>query len=115
MKNNFYIHGNAIFEGIIYIRSVNNDFGGLSFPETAIVSTLHLPEQAINEPVRAQGSESKGVPNLDDILVWENLKNPSTEKSNIYFNNNPGKYILSVYGYSWDGKWNSGRLILNVR
>jgi hypothetical protein len=114
-KNNFYIHGNAIFEGVISIRSVNNDFGGLNFPETAILSTLHLPGKAVNESVRTPRSKSEGIPNLDDILVWENLKGISTGKSSIYFNNNPEKYILSVYGYDRDGKWNTGRLILNVR
>lgn len=115
VKTNFYIHGNAIFEGIINISSVNNDLGGLNLPETAILSTMQLPEKVANESLRSQKSESKGLPNLDDILVWEDLKNKLTGKNSIYFNNNKGKYILSIYGYDGSGKWNSGKLILNVQ
>ena len=113
-KTNLYIHGNAIYEGIIDIRSLNNDLGGLSFPKTAILSTLQLPDKAVNKSVRTQRPKSEGLPNLDDILVWESLEENSTGKSNIYINNNQEKYILSVYGYSQNGKWNSGRIILNV-
>ncbi len=113
-KTNFYIHGNTIFGGIINIRSVNNDLAGLNLPETAILSKLYLPEKVENKSVRAQKSESEGMPNLDDILVWENLKNASKGTNKIYCNNNPGKYILSIYGYGEDGKWNSGKLIIDV-
>jgi hypothetical protein len=113
-KTNFYIHGNAIYEGIIDIRSLNNDLGGLSFPKTAILSTIQLPDKADNKSFRSQRPKSNGLPNLDDVLIWESLKKNSTGKSNIYINNNPGKYMLSVCGYSQNGKWNSGRLILNV-
>ncbi|MCG6189277.1 carboxypeptidase-like regulatory domain-containing protein [Maribellus maritimus] len=114
-KTNFYIHENAIFEGIINIRSVKNDLGGLNFPKTAILSTIHLPDKANNQSVKAQKSELEGLPNLDDILVWKDLKKAPKEKENIYFNSNPGKYSLLIYGYSKDGKWNSGSLILNIR
>lgn len=112
--NNFYIHGNAIFEGLIDIRSVNNDFGGLSMPQGTILSTFQLPQKEEYLPIIAEKPVDPGMPNIDDILIWKNLKPLSSGKESIYFNNNPGIYKISIYGFDASGKWHSGEVIVDA-
>lgn len=110
--NNFYIHGNAIFEGIIDIRSVNNDFGGLGIPPNTILSTFLLPQKGDYLPIVSEKPAETGIPNIDNILIWKKLIPGSAEKESIYFNNNPGRYNIFVYGFDSNGKWHSGKIIL---
>ncbi len=112
--NNFFVHGNAIFEGIIDIRSVNKDFGGLSIPPNTLLSTFQLPQKAGYSPIITKKPDDPGLPNIDDILVWKSLKPLSSGKENIYFNNNPGLYKISVYGFDSSGKWHYGKVITEI-
>mgnify|MGYP005838418409 CR=1 FL=1 len=109
--NNFYIHGNAIFEGLIDINSVNKDFGGLSMPENTILSTFMLPQREKYIPHIAEKPEKSHLPSLDQILEWKILSERSSGKESIYFNHNPGPYNIFVYGFDLNGKWHSGRII----
>jgi len=110
----FYIHGNAIFEGIVNIKSVNNDFGGLTMPSSTVLSTLSLPVKKQYYPVEARRSKLKGMPELNQILKWGTLGQSSSSSVGISLNDNPGSYRISIYGFDRDGNWHNGRLIFNV-
>ncbi|MDX2413664.1 MAG: hypothetical protein QNK33_00615 [Bacteroidales bacterium] len=110
----FYIHGNTVFEGIVNIKSVNNDFGGLTMPSSTVLSTLSLPVKKHYYPIERNMSELKGMPDLDQILKWDTREQSSNSSVGVYLNNNPGKYRILIYGFDNDGKWYNGKLIFNV-
>lgn len=110
----FYIHGNTIFEGIVNIKSVNNDFGGLAMPSSTVLSTLSLPVKKQYKPIETGRSELKGIPDLDQILKWDILEESSNASVGVYLNDNPGRYIISIYGFDINGKWHSGKLIFDI-
>ncbi len=103
--NQFYIHGNNIFSGIMNIESVNRDFGGLKLPETSILGTIDFPLRAESDLINNEYIQDKTLPVLDNILLWKTKQAEAGEEISFTTGDNPGRYRLMVYGYDENGKW----------
>lgn len=112
--NAFYVHGNAIFEGIVNIKSRNNDFGGLNIPPTTIMSTMILPEKGSYLPILNTRNKQSGMPDFENLLLWERSAASSASEKNIFIGDNPGEYIISIYGFDNNARWHSGKLVFKV-
>ena len=103
--NQFYIHGNIFFSGILNIESVNRDFGGLDLPETSIIGTIDFPERPGPDLIYAEGTQEATMPVLDNILLWKSNQTEDSQRITFTTGDNPGKYRIIVYGYDENGNW----------
>lgn len=103
--NQFYIHGNIFFSGILNIESINRDFGGLDLPETSIIGTIISPEGPGSDLIFAECTQEKTMPVLDNILLWKSNQTEDIERITFPTGDNPGKYRINVYGYDENGNW----------
>lgn len=103
--NQFYIHGNIFFSGILNIESVNRDFGGLDLPETSIIGTIDSPEISGSYSISAKSTQEKTMPVLDNILLWKPIQTDDNARISFTTGDNPGKYRIMVYGYDENGNW----------
>lgn len=114
--NDFYLHGNIVFSGVINIHSVNGDFAGLSLPEAAVLSSLPLPSmsQEIAFIDNITKEKEPGMPALNNILAWKRLENTESGTEDIRSGDNPGKYMITIYGYDDEGRWYRGKKLFGV-
>ncbi len=103
--NQFYIHGNIFFSGILNIESVNRDFGGLDLPETSIIGTIDFPEIPGPDLIYAECTQEEALPVLNNILLWKSNHTEDNGRITFTTGDNPGKYRIMVYGYDDNGNW----------
>jgi hypothetical protein len=99
-----YIHGNAIYSGIIGFNSVNGDLAGLSLPEGSKVVPVVMPLKP-EEPVTIRVARGAGEPLLDPTIFWEPWTNEPAGEFTFRPNDNPVGLVTIVSGISSSGQW----------
>lgn len=103
--NQFYIHGNDFFSGILNIESVNGDFGGLDLPATSILGSIDFPAKAGTDRIKVKSKRETNQPVLDNILLWDSILPGDSGVISYTTGDNPGKYNIILYGYDESGNW----------
>jgi len=111
--NDFYVHGNIILSGIVNIVSKNNDFAGLKIPQTAVISSIHLPDTITGFNFNNYATKT-GYPLIENVIVWDKLEPSSGNSVSIKLNDVPGNYLISIYGFDSGGRWYRGVKSFNV-
>lgn len=112
--NQFYIHGNNIFSGIMNIESANSDFAGLKLPETSLLGTIDFPLETGSDVINAVHKQDITIPVLDDILLWKSTEIKAEQEICFTTGDNPGRYRLMVYGFDEKGKWISSSQFFTI-
>lgn len=103
--NQFYIHGNNFFSGIVNIESVNRDFGGLPLPATALLGTMDFPRKQAGHVFTLDASVADNLPLLDPILEWKQDSREEGGRIRFSTGDNPGTYRILIYGFDESGRW----------
>lgn len=99
-----YIHGNAIYSGIVGFNSVNGDLAGLSLPEGSVVIPVDMPRKP-SKPVTLGVARGAGEPLLDPTIFWEPWTNEPAGEFTFRPNDNPIGVVTVVSGINSSGQW----------
>jgi len=99
-----YIHGNAIYSGIIGFNSVNGDLAGLSLPAGSKVVPVVMPRKPA-EPVTLRVARGGGEPLLDPTIFWEPWTHEPAGEFTFRPNDNPIGVVTIVSGINSSGEW----------
>ncbi len=99
-----FIHGNAIYAGIVAFRSVNGDLGGLSLPAEAVVVPVDMPRKPA-EPVSLRVAGGAGEPLLDPTILWEPWTAEPAGEFTFRPNDNPIGLVTIISGINSSGEW----------
>ena len=102
--NDFYIHGNATFGGIIYFVSNNKDLAGMTLPEESKLITLSMPRHTSSGDQFSIPSELN-TPVLPTVLTNLTLGNVGWGSLNVPVSDNLGEFIVSMTGFTSLGRW----------
>ncbi len=99
-----YIHGNAIYSGIVGFNSINGDLAGLSLPAGSRVVPVVMPRKPA-EPVTLRVARGAGEPLLDPTIFWEPWTNEPAGEFTFRPNDNPIGMVTIVSGINSSGEW----------
>jgi hypothetical protein len=102
--NKLYIHGNAVFSGIVSINSINGDMAGLSLPDKSVVVSLEMPKSDM-ERMYNISHKPDNIPDLSETLSWKPFGSQSNYNYSFSPNDNQGGVIYIVYGFNSFGQW----------
>ncbi|MEA1885710.1 MAG: hypothetical protein U9N72_00650 [Bacteroidota bacterium] len=111
--NDFYVHGNVVLSGIVNILSGKRDFAGLTIPQTALISSIYLPDTVTGIDFDSYVT-GKGYPQLDNVITWDKLQSSSENSVTVKLNDYTCDHIISIYGFDNDGRWYRGVRRFNV-
>lgn len=99
-----FIHGNAIYSGIVGFTSLNGDLAGLSLPAGSAVVQVNMPRMPA-KPVTLRVPGGAGEPMLDATLYWEPWTNEPAGEFTFRPNDNPIGFVTIVSGINSSGEW----------
>lgn len=99
-----FIHGNAIYSGIVGFNSVNGDLAGLTLPAGSVVVPFDMPRKP-TEPVTSGVARGAGEPLLDPTVYWEPWTTDSTGEFKFRPNDNPIGVVTIISGINSSGEW----------
>jgi hypothetical protein len=99
-----YIHGNAIYSGIVGFNSINGDLAGLTLPAGSVVVPFDMPRKP-KEPVTSGVARGAGEPLLDPTIFWEPWTNEPAGEFAFRPNDNPIGVVTIVSGINSSGEW----------
>ena len=103
--NKLYIHGNAIFSGIVDFASVNNDMAGLGLPDKSQLLSIYMPYRSVKRNIPEKVIMEGNIPLLGNILYWKSFIDKDIESFSFIANDNPGTYISRISGFNAKGQW----------
>jgi len=103
--NELYIHGNAVFSGIVDFVSVNNDMAGLGLPGKSRFLSIALPSQSITRNISERATAEGNIPELSNILYWKSFIDSDIESFSFITNDNLGTFVSRVTGFNAKGQW----------
>ncbi len=103
--NDLYIHGNAVFAGIVSFHSVNHDLAGLDLPIKSVLLSLNLPSQSFARDFSEETKYRPNIPVLKNTLYWKSFINSDIEKFSFMANDNLGTFVSRVSGFNAKGQW----------
>jgi len=114
--NKLYIHGNAVFSGIIEFVSVNNDMAGLGLPDKSHLLSVAMPFQSLTRDISGEKMPESNIPVLGNTLYWKSFIESDIESFSFIANNNPGTYVTRVSGFNTKGQWiyNKKRITIGI-
>jgi len=104
VTDRLYIHGNAIYSGIVSFKSVNGDLAGLSLPAGSLIVPVDMPLKA-EEPVTLTVSRGAGEPLLDPTLYWDPWTNEPAGEFTFKPNDNPIGLVAIISAINSSGQW----------
>jgi hypothetical protein len=99
-----FIHGNAIYSGIVSFKSINGDLAGLSLPAGSVVVPVAMPLKP-EEPITLRVASGSGEPLLDPTIFWEPWTTESMGEFKFRPNDNPIGLVTIVSGINSSGEW----------
>ncbi len=103
--NKLYIHGNAVFAGIVDFVSVNNDMAGLGLPDMSQLISVWMPYQSEKWDLPERVTMEGNIPLLNNILYWKPFAGTDIESFSFIANDNPGTYVSRIAGFNAKGQW----------
>lgn len=104
-KNDLYIHGNAVFSGIVSFLSVNRDLAGLGLPGKSLLLSIDLPYQSLTRDYAEKTRSGINIPVLNNTLYWKSFIISDTERFSFMANDNLGTFVSRVNGFNANGQW----------
>jgi len=103
--NDLYIHGNAVFSGIVSFLSVNRDLAGLDLPRKSLLLSIDLPQQSLTWNFSEKTRSGENIPALNNTLYWKSFINSDIERFSFMANDNLGTFVSRVIGFNANGQW----------
>ncbi len=107
--NKLYIHGNAVFSGIVDFASVNNDMAGIGLPDKSQLLSISMPLRNVTRNIPEKVITEGNIPVLGNTLFWESFIDRDLESFSFKANNNPGIYVNRIAGFNAKGQWIHGK------
>lgn len=99
-----YIHGNAIYAGIVSFTSVNGDLAGLTIPAGSEVVNVDIPEGPV-DPFTRRVPGGENMPRLEPLLYWEPWTRESWGEFTFSNNDNNLEMVTIISGFNSSGQW----------
>ncbi|MBT7464208.1 MAG: hypothetical protein HN686_09515 [Bacteroidetes bacterium] len=115
VKNSIFIHGKNIFSAIVSIRSKNGDYAGLDLPQTAILSSIDLPEKSKTANLPDTPPANSNIPNLNQTLLWETLPDQANGSIQFQTTDLANRLIISIMGFNKKGEWQYNKRTIEIK
>ena len=103
--NDLYIHGNAVFSGVVSFLSVNRDLAGLDLPRKSLLLSIDLPLKSLTRDFSEKIRTGVNIPALNNTLYWKSFINSDIERFSFMANDNLGTFVSRVIGFNANGQW----------
>jgi len=103
--NDLYIHGNAVFSGVVSFLSVNRDLAGLDLPRKSLLLSIDLPPKSLTRDFSEKIRTGVNIPALNNTLYWKSFINSDIERFSFMANDNLGTFVSRVIGFNANGQW----------
>lgn len=109
-----YLIGDMILHGIVNVITVSGDFSDITMPDYAVILPYRVVERPFMFVTPDYSDEQPGkgrIPDLRNTLFWDPLvKTNRNGEAEIVFwtSDQPGDYLISVYGATEEGEIISG-------